>query len=177
MSGEEMMKFATCVYNKHFKNCGVDRCDLISEGVVAILKHQDNVDTSIAKGSTYLYMCVYYDMLHYCNKELAQVRNESIDSLVKDKNGNLSCVGDFIGLYDNYEIFDKCEIDKLRVLTVKNKKVNKVFSSILDGKSSKDIKKEFGISNQYFYNMFSRLKKMCLENFEYVNGEIVEKNV
>lgn len=65
------MKLVYSVYNDNFKNTMfyIDKEDLISEGMLGLVKAANSFNPEKQKFSTYAYVCIKNHMINYCNRE------------------------------------------------------------------------------------------------------------
>jgi RNA polymerase sigma factor (sigma-70 family) len=161
-SGDEIMKMATAIYNKHFKCCYDLREDLISEGVLGIMSAINNYKREKGvKLSTYAWNMGKGKMMNFYNLE-------------KERRANLTMMPDYEWLQDEgqdvkEQLFGKEMYDKVKKVVGGLKTEEQwITNSICEGYSKEFIAKRLGVTNQAVCTRWKRLKAKIVREY---NGE------
>lgn len=173
LSGGEMMAIATDIYNKKFSKSGIDRDDLIMEGVLGILDYQERYDAELGKLSSYVCKCAYGRMLTYYRKQKVHIDNcesyEDFDWVIGSDVDFASEVKD-----SNYVYGAKIEI--LKGIEESNLLRQKIVSDLLDGKKQCNVAVLNNVSKQYVSVVWQSFCATARERYKLVDGEILERS-
>ena len=156
-SGDEIMKMATAIYNKHFAVCSRIKEDLISEGVLAILSAIERYDKGQGvKVTTYAWNWARGKMMELLKKE---IRSEQ----------KLGCLADCDWVQDDSldfkeSLYMKDEIDKvMKSVALFSEKDKFIVKKIMEGYNRAEIARLLNTSPQSIWMMWDRIKSKIRE--------------
>ena len=172
VDGGEAVAIATAVANRYY---GVDnkmREDLIAEGVVGVMKAVASYREGVGcKFTTYAWKCARNEMAMYVRQEM-KWRN-LVDERVVDFEGAVGCDDDFIGSTTEHE---RSDMLKELLSEFKGERGREIAERLLSGERQADVAEEFGVSRQRVWRIFSRIKAVANERFEYKDGELTRRS-
>lgn len=171
MTGENMLKISTAVYNKYFSKYTDIREDLINEGIVGILKSKPFYSVQKGSKSTFFWICAKRSMISYLKKEfrhrrmIAKDEVEEVYEFIPDGNSMVD---------DPYSA--SAEIDKLReVVSCYKGKRKQIAEDLLNCKKPKELVNKYGITKQRISQVFIDIKNRSNNIYEYKEGYLVRK--
>lgn len=163
MDGSEMIKLAKVVARRHYGVRGERDEDLISEGVLGIMRAEARYcDGSVARLTTYAYASARNAMRRYVAKE---TRWRNAVAMIGDN--------DYLPTAENdggeaREVLDEIA-ERLGL------KAGSLGREIMSGERQSDIARRRGISRQAVSKEFKKIQRRILDIYEYERGEISEK--
>lgn len=167
----EMVAISTAVYNGRFRRWAEWKEDLVSEGVLGIMRAIEVYDESRGvKLGTFAWKCAERRMLMFLRKERKHrevLASASVDDLEE-------C----IGVADDYSNIFPFTPQREAVSSVKvviNGVEVDVLRELLDGGKQKDVARRCGVTRQYVSYIFKRVCDDIRKNYVYEDGEIVRR--
>ena len=173
MESEEMVKLSTFVYNKYFNRYSGLREDLISEGLLGIVRGLPEYKEERGKFGSYICACAKNSMLMFLMRELKYINNisntevETFYEILPDERAG-----------SEPQMGAKMQLEKLRGMT-KGMKLRKqvLLNEILDCKTPKEIASAYGISKQRVSKVFLELKRKAQQKYKLVDNTMVDKEI
>lgn len=170
---------------KKFVNTSYEEKDLISVGMIGLIKAVDTFDiTKNNAFSTYATNCINNEILMFIRKGQKYLKQESLEQVVSvDRNGRKLNLKDtivdndsgFVADYEKYELI--LEIGRqVNMLNERDKKIVKLCFGFYDGKqySKEEIGIMMGLSRQYISMIIKKVIDSIEKNL--VKQDLIEKS-
>ena len=96
-----------------------------------------------------------------------------VDERVVDFEGAAGCDDDFIVSTTEHE---RSDMLKELLSEFKGERGREIAERLLNGERQADVAEEFGVSRQRVWRIFSRIKAVANERFEYKDGELTRRS-
>ena len=153
------MNLVYFIIRKFYPNLIRDE-DIVQCGMLGLCKAAETWDENKSKFSNYAGCCIGYEIDKELKRRKRQINTISLDYPVKDKDGTVDSLGDFVK-GDN-------DVDYVNVqpfYDILNPREHEVFSLLHSGLTPKEVAKQLGVSHQLVYSYMRRLKLLWRKHY------------